>query len=430
MRIFYSDVLAENCSLANSLQNNRLSQLILPNNPFSELLQYAKQRGYSFEFSASAASLSSHDNFLWVDLSRFSATNAVEILESAIVNEVSEDVFFEKSLVVQVKNASGTAVNRRSLDSIVDLNRLSLDLCVQRFHTNCREFNSIEFHKGIVQKKIFWTDKAESEIFFYENLPQNLKDYFPKFIRYSEQNRQYTYEAEFIPRFDLSLYYINNVLSEDKFSRILLGIEIFFSECPRITKPREEVQALLRTLLIEKCRLRLEQLYQLNPKYQNLRIEINSRLISLQDIFQQLSEELEAEISSCYLKELVMTHGDLVFANILPGPGGSDLRFVDPKGAKNIEGLYMPVIYDLAKLSQSTLGNYDLQLHGVPPKNNKLGVVFRDWIKGFPVTEKMIFLAEASLFLSLLPLHHSKEHLFEQFIRSAWDAMRRPVNGN
>ena len=62
--------------------------------------------------------------------------------------------------------------------------------------------------------------------------------------------------------------------------------------------------------------------------------------------------------------EFYCGHGDLFFGNMLYDPSKKLLKLVDPKGG-NASSAVMPIWYDLAKLSHSFMGNYDLMVYGL-----------------------------------------------------------------
>ena len=87
---------------------------------------------------------------------------------------------------------------------------------------------------------------------------------------------------------------------------------------------------------------------------------------------------------------LAIGHGDLCFSNILYSREANLLKLIDPKGALNEEDMYTDVYYDLAKLSHSICGCYDL---------------FKNYLEKNGFDYVRVRLYEASLFLSMLPYH-------------------------
>ena len=96
------------------------------------------------------------------------------------------------------------------------------------------------------------------------------------------------------------------------------------------------------------------------------------------------------------------------------------LRMIDPKGAKEEEDLWTDPWYDLAKLSHSICGRYDFFNSGLYRveigEDLKLGLhiefenqayveLFQKYLEKNQFSYPVVRLYEASLFLSMLPLH-------------------------
>ena len=116
----------------------------------------------------------------------------------------------------------------------------------------------------------------------------------------------------------------------------------------------------------------------------------------------------------------------------------SQLKLIDPKGDKgNLGNTYAPIYYDLAKLSHSFIGLYDylaydkfeisfnesgkieLQYDIDNRYRQKLQETFIAFIKKNKWNLKLIRLMEASLFISMIPLHkESNKRMVAQLIQS------------
>ncbi|HVE51915.1 MAG TPA: hypothetical protein VNB23_00885, partial [Ramlibacter sp.] len=119
--------------------------------------------------------------------------------------------------------------------------------------------------------------------------------------------------------------------------------------------------------------------------------------------------------------QLVVGHGDLCFSNILYEQQHYVLKLVDPKGATREADLWTHPLYDLCKISQSVLGDYDFINNGLysvtfSDRNAlvlqtgdghpaELKQLFEERLKARGHDLRTVRLGEASLFLSMLPLH-------------------------
>ncbi len=128
-------------------------------------------------------------------------------------------------------------------------------------------------------------------------------------------------------------------------------------------------------------------------------------------------------------------HGDPCFSNILYDQTHHFLKFIDPKGAVEEKQLWTHPIYDLCKISHSILGDYDfinndlfqvsfdhnnsLKLTAGTAYNNELKSIFLNELDKRKIDVKIMRLCEASLFLSMLPLHSDHPNKVMAFILTA-----------
>lgn len=117
----------------------------------------------------------------------------------------------------------------------------------------------------------------------------------------------------------------------------------------------------------------------------------------------------------------VVGHGDPCFSNVLYDQQRYLLKLIDPKGALSEEELWTHPLYDLCKISHSVLGDYDFINNGLYTvgfaDNNELVLsfshtnhgslksIFLNQVKSIGHDVRIMRLGEASLFLSMLPLH-------------------------
>ena len=114
------------------------------------------------------------------------------------------------------------------------------------------------------------------------------------------------------------------------------------------------------------------------------------------------------------------SHGDLCFSNMIFSETENKITFIDPRGGKEDEVFRTPY-YDLAKISHSLLGGYDhiinnismiefdhdmkayLNFNGALDHGGKK--LFTAFIESLGYDLDLVRIVEASLFISMLPLH-------------------------
>lgn len=136
-----------------------------------------------------------------------------------------------------------------------------------------------------------------------------------------------------------------------------------------------------------------------------------------------------------------LIHGDLCISNILFDPQRMIIRFIDPRGSYG-EGLFGDVIYDLAKLLHSFDAKYETVLHQLYNFNEDIEFLMGDnklkcfdtaiqkivdYASDYDISEKDLYLVEAGLYFSMLPLHSEKRQ--KVFFKSACNIIERIYGG-
>ncbi|MBQ9537649.1 MAG: hypothetical protein IJU95_00115, partial [Treponema sp.] len=134
----------------------------------------------------------------------------------------------------------------------------------------------------------------------------------------------------------------------------------------------------------------------------------------------------------------VIGHGDPCFANAMYNKSTGLLKFIDPKGALSEEELWTNPYYDVAKLSHSLCGLYDFFNNAlfdicisedfraelkIDFDNTAYKDLFRRKLKDNGFDYLSVRTYEASLFISMLPLHIDNPHKVFAFILNAIDIL-------
>jgi len=291
------------------------------------------------------------------------------------------------------------------------------------FRSAERAFNYIEADGKLVRKTIYTVEKGRQEVFFYKNIPQVLKPYFPKFIGSRSSKNKVSYEIELIPAYDVSVWYLRGTLSPDVFTKFLDEVEIFFSRTPRMEVPAERWRASAKKLIVDKLDSRWSE-YTRAPVFKQLRgVFRDQHGADIAELKRNVKRDLLIRLRDADERALHFAHGDLCFSNILMSPA-KKLKLIDPKGAGTRGDLFITLYYDLAKLSHSINGNYDGVLSGgkVPFATQKK--IFSRWVRRLGYDMKFVRLIESSLFLSLLPLHGNRPQSHKDFFKAALAAYK------
>lgn len=372
--------------------------------------------------------------------------------QPAATSDAPELCAFPASLI-EILEIQDRSIRGLDHQITIEAGERSLDLSqsrgifeVSRTSTAARHFNEFTEAGPYLVKRSRKTNKAKQEYTYLSQLPESVRAYFPAVGAYRENGETQEYEVEFVPMFDASRLLIHGALTPEVFELLLRRIDEYRSRCPVKKVNRAEYVAAMQSLFIDKLEARLVE-FKAHPE--SKRVLEFARFIApdelgsgLDGLVAQLTKRLAEKIKSVDGDSLSFSHGDLCLANILFDHRSGYLKLIDPRGMNRLDDAYLPWYYDLAKLSHSILGCYDLIINGlasveVDKKLNlhmKLGAnndgtgalaqVFKSWVRHNKWDYELLRLCEASLFLSMLPLHMDKPDSVIQHIMAGARSLR------
>ena len=234
-----------------------------------------------------------------------------------------------------------------------------------------RAYNSLVVNKvnnsTIIKESL--ENKLQDEIFYYRNLPEKLKIYFPRLIEENTSGtKPYKLELEYYGYSNLGTHMMYNKFDKNEWSKVLDFIFKYidnYKDVKRIKSNRSDI----RRMLINKTEDEYQKLIDSNPffkkfsKYESLNLN-NKTLLNFKTIWNDVKKQIEAIDLDSYFYYF---HGDLCFSNILfsKNPLSEDviLKFVDPRGKYGLKKFYGDYYYDLAKLSHSVNGGYEYLIY-------------------------------------------------------------------
>ena len=299
-----------------------------------------------------------------------------------------------------------------------------------------RFFNSLSGDEYTVVKSSDNVEKLKAEYMFYDLLPDDMKQWFVRPFNYREEEAKASYSMQRYHMTDLAIRYVHSAITIEEFEDILSKLFHFISHRSVREVSSAEYESVAKSLYIDKVLERAQKLKQSEgydeiagliatlTDYKSID-DINNRYISIYNSIRN---------GKNFKNVAVVGHGDMCFSNILYSKEASLLLFIDPKGAVTEDELYMDPFYDLAKLSHSVCGHYDFfnsglfeiavdeQLKGrlkVEVDNRCYVEAFKQKLAENGIDFRLIRLYEASLFLSMLPLHMDRPKKVFAFILNA-----------
>jgi capsule biosynthesis phosphatase len=249
-----------------------------------------------------------------------------------------------------------------------------------------RDFNKI-YNDSIITI-IKEGDNLLGEIYYYKNIPNDIKDMFPVMIDFDKN----WYKIEKIFGITVSILYTSELLKENILDDIIDSINKLHSTeiniCDNINIYRNYA---------EKLKNRYE-----SYDYSNFK---DSKII-FKKIYNDLKKYEEEDKG-----KKVIIHGDPVMTNILVN-NFNKIKFIDMRGIiDNDLTIYGDYLYDWAKLYQSLIG-YDYILQD-KIKNEEYIDYLVNYFKNYFITKfsrdefNLLKIITKSLLFSLIPLHNN-----------------------
>lgn len=190
-------------------------------------------------------------------------------------------------------------------------------------------------------------DILKGELFYYQNIPRDFENYFPKLYDYNKRDNLIELKIDYIEGIPLYYLYKNNLLTFKHIDKLFDILNIFHTQKDTIIISKENV----KNNYTKKLRARFNK--------QDYYFEGSNEI--LEDIIKGTENFFAPVLCS-------VIHGDFWFSNIIL-TYDNNFKFLDMKGIiDNMLTLNGDIYYDYGKMYQSILG-YDLILNNnVPDK--------------------------------------------------------------
>jgi hypothetical protein len=284
--------------------------------------------------------------------------------------------------------------------------------------TTQRAFNEMTITSTTVTKKSQNSEKMNAEANWFCQLPPKLKCYAPQLLAKIEDGRGY--QIEYLHLTALNELFVFGDLPVFVWRRILNSCLGFIDECIEHKKDVVIESSDLCALLGNKTATRLNS-YAMAQK-----VDIDHpwvfnglSLPSLRQILINIEQFLPTAD-----KGDTWYHGDLCFSNILYDFRTGGIKVIDPRGVTpcGIISPYGDIQYDIAKLSHSLIGRYDVIIAGyfklewnnynvsleLPNSQRMMAIedTFTSLVEDkYGLNKDSLIAMQIHLFISMLPLH-------------------------
>lgn len=288
--------------------------------------------------------------------------------------------------------------------------------------TATRHFNEVQIDAYYYTKRSTDKRKMLAEYSFYGLVPESMRPWLIQPFDFEDEGERASYKMLRYYLADAALQWVHGAFEADTFAPFVERLLFFLAERPRQACSKEQSAAAARELFVTKLESRVKQFLAM-PEGQRINQLAASATAEL-DITRQLERYLKLyqrfEKGFAFDYQVV-GHGDPCFSNVLYDQSRYLLKLIDPKGATTESELWTHPLYDLCKVSHSALGDYDFINNGLYnvgfADNNDLVLrfthtnhaalkpIFLQRVKAMGHDPRIMRLGEASLFLSMLPLH-------------------------
>jgi hypothetical protein len=304
---------------------------------------------------------------------------------------------------------------------IVDLRDPALFLSVITSTFDVRHFNAVTSDdRYTIVKRSSHVEKLEREYTYFGLLPESMRRFFVQPFDYRREETSASYRMERLLLPDVALQWLHNSFNPAAFDQFLDRVFYFLQARSRKEVSPEQGRKKADYLYREKVCERIEQLERMEA-FKQIEPYCKMAFGGVQALLERYLNLYKALGGQRDFSSLAIGHGDLCFSNILYSTASGSLKLIDPRGALTPDEMFTDAWYDVAKLSHSIEGTYDfinaglfsieLSREGIPflktesPDHTTEVSQFRNRCRSIGMESRLVRLFEASLFISMTPLH-------------------------
>ncbi len=226
--------------------------------------------------------------------------------------------------------------------------------------TELRHFNSARSEDNVFHKQSTDIAKMRAEHGFFHAAPPELQRFLLPTFGFWEDGKKAGYQMEHLAIPDAALQWVHHSFTEGDFKVLLDQIFNYLNA----RTPGKKDRARAETQILEKLDKRLAGFLETERGRQtNQILEKAGPRGGLPDMLEQARPFIRKAVGTT--DQLVFSHGDPCFSNVLFDRRIGLMRLIDPRGALSADDAMMHPLYDVAKISHSILGCYDYVNNGL-----------------------------------------------------------------
>lgn len=275
-------------------------------------------------------------------------------IHEAINSNITIRNEYQISTAIEIyKESKPISIIDIGVDEWFDFGELDVYNINRRKFNQSRFFNHINYTDSSITKKSDTNKtKIQKEICWYLAMPNALKKYYPTLLNYCLDDVDTSYTVEYCLGNTLQEMWLYNNLSIENWSKI-------FSEIKTILKEFKNNSKLHKFSLYNFIKNQLNARVNMDEFFNEEDLVINDvhyNLYELRDFFENYLEDFKSRAIDATSN---IVHGDMVFSNIIYDPSNKTIKLIDPRGDFMGNIIYGDTRYDIAKLAQCIIGDYD-----------------------------------------------------------------------
>lgn len=288
--------------------------------------------------------------------------------------------------------------------------------------TATRHFNEVLIDTYYYTKRSSDKRKMRAEYSFYGLAPESMRPWLIQPFDFQDEGERASYKMLRYYLADAALQWVHGAFEVESFKPFVDRLLFFLADRPRKPCGKDQSAAAARELFVNKVSARIEQFLEMEEGRRiNTLAASATPDLDVRRQFERYRGLYARHEKGFAFDYMVVGHGDPCFSNLLYDQQRYLLKLIDPKGAVAEDELWTNPLYDLCKVSHSVLGDYDfinnglyrvgfsdhndLQLSFGHTNHDDLKPLFVAGVKAMGHDPRIMRLGEASLFLSMLPLH-------------------------
>ncbi|WEF32948.1 hypothetical protein [Pseudoduganella chitinolytica] len=288
--------------------------------------------------------------------------------------------------------------------------------------TAARHFNQVAIDTYFYTKSSTDKRKMRAEYAFYGLVPEAMRPWLVQPFGFEDNGERASYKMMRYYLADAALQWVHGAFEPDAFRAFVERLLFFVTTRPRRPCTAAASAQVARTLFVDKVEERVGRFLDMA---EGRRIDALAAAaapeLALRPQLERYLRLYRRHERAFEFDHMAIGHGDPCFSNVLYDQQRYLLQLIDPKGALTEQELWTHPLYDLCKISHSVLGDYDfinngqyrvgftdanaLTLQLELARQAPLKPLFVRQLRAHGFDPRIVRLGEASLFLSMLPLH-------------------------